>query len=67
MSIRHVMNKANSILLSNSLLDAAIKAGIALEYVSEWDVPLTTHQSLYDSIEHSTGMLWSEIKEEYDK
>lgn len=50
----------------NTILNALIVAMEALEYVSDYDIPLTTHETVKSAIEITTGKSWEEIKELLD-
>lgn len=43
------------------LIEALIMAHIALEYVSDYDIPLTTHETIKNAIEKHTGKPIDEV------
>lgn len=56
---------ANGILISAApdMLEALIIAYKALEYISDYDIPLCTHKKIKDAIEQATGMTIDKIME----
>jgi len=58
-----LQQKANARLIAAApeMLDALIIAYTALEYVSEYAIPLTTHEKVKSSIEHATGKPIDEV------
>jgi len=60
-SIKKTEDDAALISAAPEMLDALILAHIALEYVSEYDIPLCTKEAVVKAIESATGKKIEEV------
>ena len=58
-----VHNRADATLIKSApeMLDALILAHVALEYISEYDIPLCTKEAVVKAIESATGKKIEEV------